>query len=217
MNILNEYFDKIYCLNLDRRPDRWDDCCIIFDKMNLQVERFSACDGQLIDTGFGKVYNGELGGTISHTRILRQIKESALDKVLVLEDDIEFCDNFEKKFQIAVNDLPNDWDLFFFGGNHTGGSTPITKNIGRVYRTLALHSYAVRQKSVDVLYENMIRFVGHTLCCNKQLQPSVAADFYMAKIQPHLNCYSIFPNLTWQRKSFSDLQQDVMEYEFLKQ
>lgn len=25
------------------------------------------------------------------------------------------------------------------------------------------------------------------------------ADFYMARLQPSLNCYSIFPNLTWQR------------------
>jgi hypothetical protein len=92
----------------------------------------------------------------------------------------------------------------------------VSENIGKVYRTLALHSYAVRQKSVDVLYENMINFVGHTLCCNKQLPPSVAADFYMAKVQPMLNSYSIFPNLTWQRESFSDLQQDVMNYDFLK-
>ena len=216
MKKLNEYFDKIYCINLDRRPDRWEECSIIFKSMGLEVERFSACDGQVIDTGYGKVYNGELGGTISHTRMLRRIKKDGFDKVLVLEDDIEFCENFYDIFQNSIKELPEDWDIFFFGGNHTGGFSKISEHIGRVYRTLSLHSYGIRQKSVDTLYENMIRFIGHTLCNTEQLTPSVAADFYMAKLQPHLNCYSIFPNLTWQRESFSDLQQDIMNYEFLK-
>lgn len=216
MNILNEYFDKIYCINLDRRPDRWEECCKIFDKMDLKVERFSACDGQFIDTGYGKVYNGELGGTISHSRVIKRIKDEKFDKVLILEDDIEFCENFDDKFKSSVKDLPEDWDLFFFGGNHTGGYNMVTKNIGRVYRTLALHSYAVRGKSISDLYQNMIQFIGHTLSYNEQLTPSVAADYYMAKTQPHFNSYSIFPNLTWQRESFSDLQQDIMNYEFLK-
>jgi len=217
MNILNEYFDKIYCINLDRRLDRWSECLDIFNKMNLNVERFSACDGQLIDTGYGKVYNGELGGTISHTRMIKHIKDNQFDKVLILEDDIEFCNNFEDNFKQAVKDLPEDWDIFFFGGNHTGGYQIITPKIGRVFRTLALHSYAVRGKAASYLYQNMIQFTGHSLCANEQLTPSVAADFWMAKTQPNINCYSIFPNLTWQRESFSDLQQDIMNYDFLKQ
>ena len=216
MNVLNEYFDKIYCINLDRRPDRWNECCLIFKKLNLEVERFSACDGQLVDTGYGKVYNGELGGTITHTRLIKKIKNEGFEKVLILEDDVEFCETFEKDFKNTIKELPNDWDLFFLGGNHTGGYDKISQRIGKVYRTYALHSYAINKKSTDVLYENMIRFIGNTLSCGVQLTPSVAADFYMAKLQPSLNCYSAFPNLTWQRESFSDLQQDVMSYNFLK-
>lgn len=216
MNILNRYFDKIYCINLDRRIDRWDECVAIFDRLNLNVERFSACDGQLIDLGYGKVYNGELGGTITHTRLLKKIKNDNLNNVLILEDDIIFCDDLEKKFNIAADNLPDDWDILFFGGNHTGGYDKINENIGRVYRTLALHAYGVNKKTVNRLYDNMIQFVGHTMCCGEKLTPSVAADFYMAKLQPYLNCYSIFPNIAWQRESFSDIQQDLMNYEFLK-
>ncbi len=216
MNVLNNYFDKIYCINLDRRPDRWDECCSIFNIMNLEVERFSACDGQLIDTGYGKVYNGELGGTISHTRLFKKIKDEGFEKVLILEDDVEFCKNFEENFNSSIQEVPNDWDLLFLGGNHTGGYDKISQRVGRVYRTYALQSYAVNKKSIDTLYENMIRFIGHVIACGERLTPSVAADFYIGKLQPSLNCYSIFPNLTWQRESFSDLQQNIMNYEFLK-
>lgn len=217
MNILNEYFDKIYCINLDRRSDRWAECVQIFKNLKLQVERFSACDGQLIETGFGKLYNGELGGTISHTKLIKKIKDENFDKVLILEDDVEFCNNFIPLIEETLNKLPEDWDIFFLGGNHTGGYSKINEKIGRVYKTFALHAYAVRNKCLDTIYENMIRFVGNTLCCNKQITPSVAADYYLSKLQPHLNCYSAFPNLAWQRESFSDLQQDIMNYDFLKQ
>jgi glycosyl transferase family 25 len=216
MNNLNEYFDKIYCINLDRRPDRWDKCVEIFSSMNIEVERFSACDGQLLDIGYGKVYNGEFGGTVTHTRIIKKIKDEGFEKVLILEDDVEFCKTFEEDFRISIQEVPNDWDLLFLGGNHTGGYDKISQRIGRVYKTYALQSYAINKKSIDTLYENMVRFIGHTLACGEQLTPSVAADFYMAKLQPILNCYSIFPNLTWQRESFSDLQQDIMNYDFLK-
>lgn len=216
MNVLNEYFDKIYCINLDRRPDRWDECVAIFDKMGLEVERFSACDGQLLDTGYGKVYNGELGGSISHNMVIRSAIDRGLDNILILEDDIEFNENFLEKVEQSLQELPDDWDILFFGGNHTGGFDKISENLIKVYRTYALHCYALNKKSMHVIYNTLCAFIGHTFSCGVKLEPSVAADYYMAKTHPSLNVYSIHPNITWQRESFSDLQQDVMKYEFLK-
>lgn len=216
MNILNNYFDKIYCINLDRRPDRWEECSKLFEKHGLEVERFSACDGQFIDTGYGKVYNGELGGTISHTRIIKKIKDMGHTNALILEDDVEFAENFFERVPTCLKELPQDWDILFFGGNHTGGFAQVSPNLVRVFRTYALHCYAVNSRSVDSIYQNMIRFVGHTLGSNKKLEPSVAADYYMAKIHPIMNVYSVYPNITYQRTSFSDLQQDIMTYDFLR-
>jgi GR25 family glycosyltransferase involved in LPS biosynthesis len=216
MNILNTFFDKIYCINLDRRSDRWIECEKKFNGMGLVVERFSACDGQLIDTGYGKVYNGELGGTISHTRVIKKAIDCGYDKILVLEDDIEFNNDFLKKTECSLSELPQDWDILFFGGNHTGGYDVITSNLIKVYQTYALQCYALNKKCLTTLYDNMIRFIGHTLTCNKQLAPSVAADFYMGKLHKFINVYSVYPNITWQRESFSDLQQSNVFYNFLK-
>ena len=46
MKTLNLYFDKIYCINLDRRDDRWEECIVEFNKHNLIVERYKAFDGK---------------------------------------------------------------------------------------------------------------------------------------------------------------------------
>ena len=47
--------DKTYCINLDRRPDRWEKMKTQFIDHNIQVERFSAIDGRLLtnDTSYG--------------------------------------------------------------------------------------------------------------------------------------------------------------------
>ena len=39
-----DFFEKIYCINLDHRHDRWEECCKIFNEygMSDKVERFSA-------------------------------------------------------------------------------------------------------------------------------------------------------------------------------
>ncbi|NTV83022.1 MAG: glycosyltransferase family 25 protein [Bacteroidales bacterium] len=42
---INAFFEKIYVMNLDRRPDRWDKICRIAKKYDLKVSRFPAVDG----------------------------------------------------------------------------------------------------------------------------------------------------------------------------
>ena len=42
---INDYFDKIICINLDKRPDRWREVQSQFKKAGISVQRFSAIDG----------------------------------------------------------------------------------------------------------------------------------------------------------------------------
>ena len=71
MNI-NEFFEKVYCINLDRRSDRWD--CVInnFNKNNIKCERFSAKDGYEID--LPSPFRFELAGAISHLNVIKKAK-----------------------------------------------------------------------------------------------------------------------------------------------
>ena len=43
---MKKYFDKIYCINLDSRPDRWKECLEEFKKIGIDdiVERFPAAE-----------------------------------------------------------------------------------------------------------------------------------------------------------------------------
>lgn len=49
--MLGNYFDEIYCINLDKRKNRWAEASIEFSKIGIlgMVKRFAAVDGSKID------------------------------------------------------------------------------------------------------------------------------------------------------------------------
>ncbi len=57
-----DYFDKIFCINLDSRPDRWKQVQKEFDKVGIldRVERFSALTGKTEGGPQGKNVRGWL-------------------------------------------------------------------------------------------------------------------------------------------------------------
>ncbi len=116
--MLKEYFDKIYCINLDRREDRWKETMKELDKWGMtdEVERYSAVDGSLLENHYN-VNNGELGLIETHLKIIKESKDNNYKNVLILEDDIEFTDEI-KNINNYFDILPKKWDILWFGANH---------------------------------------------------------------------------------------------------
>jgi GR25 family glycosyltransferase involved in LPS biosynthesis len=137
-----DYFDKIYCINLDSRPDRWEQAKSEFEKVGIldRVERFSACVGNEIVNGStgprarhlgvdgDQIVDGELskhnqtkwkqldGITMSMLTCIKNAKENNFDNVLIFEDDVEFL-NFDKAlFSNTLKSLDKvDWEIFYLG------------------------------------------------------------------------------------------------------
>ena len=118
---------KTYVLNLDRRPDRWENFkknakCIEY----LNYERFPAVDGSKLKSTIqlqrifdGNDYDmivGAVGCAMSYFKMFTELIYSDYDAYLMLEDDIEFTSNFDIKFFSICKQLKNvDWDITFIG------------------------------------------------------------------------------------------------------
>lgn len=123
---------KTYVVNLDRRPDRWT----AFTKKTeggeedgkykfLNYSRFSAVDGQkltpndqlqrIFENNDYMMRQGMVGCALSHISIWIELVYSPFEYFCVLEDDIDFVPEFQKKFTHLVNSLPTDWDICFLG------------------------------------------------------------------------------------------------------
>lgn len=214
---LNDFFDKIYCINLDRRVDRWEECEKLFTKHGLVVERFSAIDGNDTPYNLGYPYDNELAGSISHTRVIEKAKELKLKNVLILEDDVDFIDNLQNTFNEYHSQIPMNWDGILFGGNHVGGGLTVTQNLIKVNRSYALHCYGLNSKVFNETIDYMNSRIENVVENGKDvIKQSVAADYFMADLHRINNWYCFIPPLAWQRGGFSDIQKTIINYDFLR-
>lgn len=209
MKTINEYYDNIFCINLDRRTDRWEECLIEFAKHNLNVKRFSAIDGVSL-FGLPGLTKGNIGAIYSHRAVIQYAKDNNFENILILEDDVEFHNDINRIFFEFIQEVPCDWDMLFFGANHSENniwmSEPlikITDHVYKIIRSYANHCYVVRENVYDKLIEALSR----------KDKPN---DVLVSDIQKEMNCYLFRPHLAWQRPSYSDLQEEFSDYSFLK-
>ena len=106
-----DYFDEIFCINLDRRPERWELSQKEFDKIGIldKVTRFSAIEDS----------HAEKGCFESHLQCIFSARKRGLNNVLIFEDDVAFLKCYEeRKFEKSIEmlKLKDDWEFFYLGG-----------------------------------------------------------------------------------------------------
>jgi len=200
MNTLNSHFDKIYCINLDEATERWDGCLEQFEKYNITVERFSAIKPL---EGKNGLLKGELGCLLSNLEVVKDAYKNNYEKIFILEDDFQFVDNFDILFDEYSKQLPLDWDMFYFGGNHTKGFQMVNTNIAKTIHTYTTHSFGLKNS----IFEHII-----------ELLPSAKkpVDVYYAELQSIFNSYVTRPHLSYQKEGYSYIQGGDVNYDFLK-
>ena len=158
MNNPFDYFDAIYCINLDERTDRWEHCLTQFEKLGIsdRVERFSAakCSSSserniIAKQRFGLEgpgsrrfpQPGAVGCSISHLDIIKLAKTRGLENVLVFEDDIKVVKDWEESLGMALVDLDNfDWHLFYLGWTFQWGKKNLIRERGEYLLEHVNHS-----------------------------------------------------------------------------
>ena len=128
MNNPFDFFDEIYCINLDERPDRWEHSCKQFEILEIseKVKRFPAIKpthderwDRYVPWGKGKYaypLKGAVGCADSHKTIIKIAKEKNLKNVMVFEDDFVVHENWKENLQKSIDELKNhDWHNFYLG------------------------------------------------------------------------------------------------------
>jgi hypothetical protein len=99
--------------------------------------------------------------------------------------------------------VPDDWDMLYIGGNHLEGEPVrmISDNVGRLNLSYANHCVAIRS-----------RLFGKIRSLLKRNEKQV--DVYMAGLHKECKAYGFFPALAWQRESFSNIHNRIMNYDY---
>lgn len=212
--------DRIYYINLDRRPDRNENIIRLMNKYNLHAIRVSAFDGSKLDinkisnniiTSKGiadaknskqKVYvpltSGAIGCALSHRSIWEKIANENIRNALILEDDIRINENLYDKLEVYKKYFPKDYDIIYLGYHdvsikHNKGSyNDIFYKSGSVY---GLFGYIVSKKGAKKLL-NIFPI-------------SYQIDTVMSMYSPYMNTYMLKENY---RLIYSDPSQDSKEF-----
>ncbi|CAO2637217.1 Procollagen galactosyltransferase 2 [Lemmus lemmus] len=129
-------FDEIFMINLKRRKDRRDRMLRTLYEQEIDVKVVEAVDGKALNTSQLKAWNiemlpgyrdpyssrpltrGEIGCFLSHFSVWKEVIDRALEKTLVIEDDVRFEHQFKKKLMKLMDDIDKaqlDWELIYIG------------------------------------------------------------------------------------------------------
>ena len=185
---VNEFFNKVILINLDRRVDRLKDVTEELNNLEINFERISAVDAV------------ELGITPKDACRASHIKalEMAEGNTLILEDDATFMPNFLENFTTFTENLPKLWDIIYLGA-HIGTSEPVNNHMVRGLITSSTHAYCINPKRITEMLDMARNTTDHI-------------DVAYAKEHPRMKAYVAQPTLVKQKPSFSDLLLKDVDY-----
>lgn len=143
-----EAFDRIYCITLTTRPDRYESARAQFDRIGLgdRVE-FLSVDKHPTDS--------EEGIFTSHMTCLRAGLAAGAKRIVIFEDDIIFSRFSPDRLERAVRfmETNEDWQLFFFGCFVNSSRKTAVRSVVRIGYRCCAHGYVVNRELARKLVE----------------------------------------------------------------
>jgi len=198
---------KILILNLQRNPEKRKNIEDQFKKLNIKDYLFfPAIDGKYITNnidvkigvGYGvgrQLTKTEIAIIMGHINMLQYTNANNLENIIILEDDVILCDDFNERLDKILKDLPNDWEYVYLSGHSDYEKFPIvsSQKIVKSPKMIGAFSYMVNKTA----YQKLINF-----CLSFM---TTYDDMIMQMISlKRLNSYTVFPFLTYIGDTYSE-------------
>lgn len=170
----------IFVINLDRRPDRMEKTKLQMNKFNNNYTRFPA-----VDTG------NTIGCAKSYFQLLQD--NSHLDKIMIIQDDIELFEYSKELWNENINSVPNDWDIILGGVHFANIEDFINPNVIKLNDFSGLQMALIKPSILPLA---------------QQWNEKGGFDRFLGKLatQKKLNIYCILPFCSIQSDGYSDLR-----------
>jgi len=192
---------KKYIPNLKRRPDRKRQMIQQFNRLGItNYEFYEAIDGKKEKLSKGEIKSTQIACLLSHLNIIKKSKEDNLEYVVIIEDDADFCSQFNLMLSNVSKQIPKDWDMLYFGAHNFRKLRMVSSNIGRCVTSLSTICYAVNNTAYDTIINTL------------EKAENILDLYYVNEIHPNINAYCFYPNLVTQQRGFSDIEEMNVDY-----
>lgn len=175
---------RIYYINLDVRKDRRE----MFESQEAlatmpPVERIPAVHGLSVDikkdkrvglqskvqviTEFRRSHyeihsRGAIGASLSHLKVWSEFLKTDAKYALIMEDDAKLPTTFSMMIHDCAKDLPENWDVWILGWNHTPVDTGNHRSpFKRILHFVGAHCYIINRKAAKLFVEEALPIESH--------------------------------------------------------
>lgn len=182
INLIKIYWDNIFIINLKKRDDRKNNMIEKLNKLGIKKFKFiDGIDGQdsnIIDKfnsnkkkNISKIITaGHFACLLSHIKAIRLAKKLGYSFIMILEDDVIFCDNFIQ--QLGMINIP-EYDMLYLGGIIGQKKLFFNKWIKiKSAEVMGAYSYILSSKLYDEVLNGLEKMVEYVdLFYMKYIQP----------------------------------------------
>lgn len=194
MTRLNDYFDRVAVINLDRRTDRMAQFESQTKDLGIDFVRYSAVDAQ----AFG--IDGARACAASHRQVLADAVADGVERLFIFEDDAEFKPEFNTKFSEFVEVLPDDWQMLYLGSWPYSVKDIGIEGLQQTFGNITTHAYGAKREIFEALIE----------ACDNYQHP---VDVAYGLLHEHLITYIIHPSIVTQAIGISDIRKGLVNYQ----
>lgn len=215
-----DYFDIIFCVNLDSRPERWAESLEEFEKVGIadKVRRLSGHEYKI-----DHWMRGRMGCFSSFRECVKIANSEGAENVLVFEDDVKFVNDTNEVLSKSIEDLKKwEWDMFHLGTNPQGEgsleydkSTPRSNNLLRLKSGLCLHAAAYNKKFFKEVLATIpegARILEWLISEHNRTGHGSMDGWVMTHVCPNREVYCTNPMIATQRPSFSNIDNKMADF-----
>ncbi len=160
---MNLQMPRVWVLTVDREISCFNETTKRLDEAGIKWERFNGMDNRIcrlqakdtfdLDRAGERLEAKHVAATLSHYLVWTTMFHQPDDSFWVLEYDVAPVHDWKETYQLALDNLPEDWDILFLGSCCTKGrpTTHIGGNIYEVKYPLCGHAMAIKKKALPTL------------------------------------------------------------------
>lgn len=185
---------RCYFINLPSSVERRNKTVKNLRRANVKAKRWEGTTAQGL-TPKGHLNEREIATIHSHKSLLEHAYNSGYECVFILEDDVDFCDDFNYKLNLCLNELPDNWDALHLGGYSPSGCVVnYSPMLNRSIKTWGGYGYIVNRKAIPTLIEEI----------SKEL---TQVDTHYTWIMHKMNWFKTKEMLVYHLPGFSEINQ----------
>lgn len=181
---LNDYFNQVFVINLDRDKERLIEVGSEFKKINTKFERHAGViptpeDRRLYASAICQKTcpNSVLGIYMAHRQLWEYVVKEKLPSAVIFEDDVRFTSDIDEVLPKAFEELPANWDILYLGciscykpsillsladiSSLTRGFKEYSEHLVVPPLTLGLHAYAITYEGAKKLLNLLPNVTNH--------------------------------------------------------